>query len=307
MDSTVYDVVIVGAGPAGVEAALQSKAAGLSYVLLDRDIAGSLIERTMAHKRFFHAYGRNTAKPIGLIDFPDHCLGHELVACWHKQLEGMNYIQAIEVRGIKKEDGLFRVETNQDLYQGKHVVLSSGTFQTPRTLGVPGEEGNMKVVHQFDYGHDYGSGPFVVVGGGNSALEAAIELGFDEPVTLVVRKDAFRESVTDNNKDELQDLIDDGKVTVVWSANVTEVREDQVLLDTGTLLPFSYLFVHVGFHQPTAFLSSCGIQIQNDLPVFDEDFQSNVPGLYIAGSLTGADSVIESANQAHHIITTLRN
>ena len=305
MEGEIYDIAIVGAGPAGIEAALQADQKGLKYILLDKDIAGSLIERTMAKKRFFHEYGRNKSKPTGLIDFPNNILGKELVELWHKQLEGKQYREMTSVTGITKEGDKFTLTTSAGVITARFVVLSSGTFDAPRTLGVPGESTNEKVVHQFDYGHDYGDGPFVVVGGGNSALEAAIELGFDQKVTMVVRKGEFHERATQNNKDEIGELVESGTVSVLWRSTIKEIGDGRVVIQQGEqeqILDFSYLFIHVGFNSPMEFLKACGVEIKDELPVFDENFESSVSGLYIAGSLTVADSVIESANQAHSIV-----
>ncbi|MDP3989325.1 MAG: NAD(P)/FAD-dependent oxidoreductase [bacterium] len=302
----VLDLCIVGAGPAGVEAALQADHRSISYVLLDKDIAGSLIERTMAQKRFFHAYGRNTRVPSGLLEFPDHSLGHELVLCWHKQLEGKRYIRECGVQGISVRDGVCTIEAQTRQYHARYVLLASGTHETPRTLGVPGEqEHHASIVYQFDYGHDYGDGPFVVIGGGNSALETAVEISFDQDVVLVVRKDHFAESVTDANKADIEELIKDGRVRVLWQQYVQEIRDDEVIVvhnNTMLTLPFTTLFVHAGYHTPTTFLAKCGIELENEKPVCNEHFQTNVPELFIAGSLAGADSVVESADQAIAVI-----
>ncbi len=302
---TVYDIVIVGAGPAGLEAALQAQLIGKTYLLLEAEAAGSLIWNTMAEKKFLHVYGRNTATLRGALPFPDRLLGRELVALWREEVQKLSYKEGVKVERITKTGDVFRLESQHETFRGKQVILTSGTFENHRTLGVPGEEHNPNLFYTYDYYQDYHDKTALVVGGGNSALETAINLADFNKVTLIVRKPAFAANVAQNNLDTVTDLIAAEKVTVRFETELASIGEKDATLKNGEPLPYDLLFVHAGFVQPAEFLESLGIEVREGKAVFNEKFETRVPGLSIAGSLTGADSVIESANQAFAIVNAI--
>ncbi len=306
---TVYDLVIVGAGPAGLEAALQAQNAGLSYILFDQETAGSLIENTMANKKFLHVYGRNTATLKGVLPFPDRLKGGELVTLWKEAAKSLSFKPHAKIHTVKKSGDTFTVEADAETYAAKHVLLTSGTFEKHRTLDVPGEINNPKVLYTLDYYEEYAGKNVVVVGGGNSALETAIHLADHNAVTLVIRKPAFAESAAQNNLDAVTKLTEEKRLMTHFESTVEKISEMDVSLQTpsgGVAIPYDLLFIHAGFVQPSEFLVSLGIEVRDGKAVFnDSSFETRVPGLFIAGALTGADSVIESANQAYEIVRSL--
>ncbi|MBI5138331.1 MAG: NAD(P)/FAD-dependent oxidoreductase [Candidatus Vogelbacteria bacterium] len=327
MDSNdnIYDIVIVGGGPAGIEGALQAKKTGLSYMLIEKTYPGSLIIDTMAEKKFYHVYGRNTATLKGALTFPDRITGKELVTLWQKQAETLN-VKIDTVLRIQKEGDTFVVKTPTTHvlpvytspacveYKARRVLLTSGTFENPRKLHVPGEEGHPNIFYALDYYNDYSNKTIIVVGGGNSALETAIYHGEQNKIVLIVRKDHFTDSVTEKNKAEVGAMVGEEKVEICWQSKVEAITGNSATINKSGMthqLPFDYMFVHAGYEKPLEFLKSAGIEIEESIgggkPKFDENFETNVQGLYIAGSLTGADSVIESANQAYTIVNNLKD
>lgn len=307
-----YDVCIIGAGPAGIEAALQAQAKGLSFALLERFEAGSYIDQTMRNKKFYHVYGTNTAPHTGLLAFPDRVKGYELVDLWKAQAAALNYRPHTLVSGIRKEANGFVVAASNGDIEAKSVILASGTFESRKRLGVDGEDENQKIHYEYDYYTDYEDEQIIIVGGGNSALEAVIgivEGGVNNTVTLLVRKPTLHESVTDRNKDTLAEFVASGDVTVHYEATVQSLTQDEVTVLVAGIeqkLPYDRLFVNIGFEKPTGFLESLGIRVVEERADYDLiTFETNVPGLYVVGTLTGADSVIEASQQAEKIIASM--
>lgn len=299
---TIYDLIIIGAGPAGIEASIQSKKAGLNALLLDKDRAGETIARTMMDKLFLHVYGRNTGKLLGNLAFPDRAKGSELIKLWDDELKGLPYIAPCNVTRAAKDGDIFKLQSSCGELMSKKLLLSFGIFDHPQKLGVPGEDKNPKVKHEFSYLDDYYKQNIMVVGGGNSALETTIKLAPDNDITLVVRKDCFAETATPKNLKNLDDLVKAGNVKILYQSNVLEIKENEVIVnEKGNATPHKcdVVFIHVGYQKPTNFLKNAGVALNaDDKPIINENFETNVAGLFVVGSLAGADSIVESANQA---------
>ena len=305
-----YDLVIVGAGPAGVEAALQAKKKGIAYILIDKDDVGSLIKNTMGNKRFLQIYGRNTAFVSGLLPFPDHCLGNDLIGEWQRALIDHSVSLGEDVISTRKEGGDFVIETSKGSYHSANVLITSGTFERHRELQVLGEKSNPNILYVLDYYNDYEGKNIVIVGGGNSAVETANYCAPTNKVTMLVRKDKLTDSVTDNNRKDLMDYVTDGKVELVFSADIEKLNDQRIFARVAGVTkeyPYDLVFVHIGFVSPADFLQKMAVPIEDGKPVFNkESFETSVPGLYVAGSLTGADSIIESANQSYEVVKRIK-
>ena len=261
---TVYDLIIIGAGPAGLEAALQAQSRGMNYLLLEQDEAGSLIHNTMAEKKFLHVYGRNTATLKGILPFPDRLKGGELVAIWRESVKTLSFKPKTKVQSVTKENDTFKVQTETELYTSKKVILTSGTFEKHRTLGIPGELANPNLFYTLDYYQDYENKKVLVVGGGNSALETAIHLADYNTVTLIVRKNSFAANVAANNLESIDTLMKENKVAVFFETTPTEIHPTEALFKKGTesiTFPYDLFFVHAGFVHPSEFLASMGIEV----------------------------------------------
>lgn len=262
----ILDVVIVGAGPAGFSASLGAMKAGLRFVTVEQDSLGG----TVAHfPRGKLVMTRPAELPIvGQMKFTE-TTKEKLLEFWQgvEAQTGLTVNYNERVTGIvRRPDGQsFEVQTDKDAHSCKAVLLTIGRRGTPRQLGVPGEESS-KVVYRLIDPEQYRGQHVLVVGGGDSALEAAHSIA-DQPgttVTLSYRSDAFSRAKP-KNRDKVAEMQANGQMNVLMSSNVKEIRDDAVILEqngkTGSL-PNNGIIVCAGGILPTGFLKEIGIEVE---------------------------------------------
>ncbi|MCB9684028.1 MAG: NAD(P)-binding domain-containing protein [Alphaproteobacteria bacterium] len=258
------DVVIVGAGPAGIGAGLRAHQKKLRYELLEQDELGGAITH----------YPRQKLVMTRPMDLPGYgkvrystARKEELVALFQDILEktGLRVSERERVEGIvPQKDGTFVVKTNRRDISTTRVVLAVGRRGTPRKLGVPGEE-HEKVAYRLLDPERYQHQHILVVGGGDSAIEAACSLAEQtgNRVTL-----SYRGAVIDRpkaaNKQLLEKAVEMGAVTQLLESQVVRIDADRVTMTQGgrtLVVPNDYVFVFAGGVLPTQFLKSAGISV----------------------------------------------
>ncbi|MEK7192715.1 MAG: NAD(P)/FAD-dependent oxidoreductase [Patescibacteria group bacterium] len=305
-----YDLVIVGAGPAGLEAGLQAKAVGLRAILIDREEAGAIISNTMSGKKFYHAYGRNLEAPMGLLDFPDKLTGGELVARWRKQAGTLDYCPNTVLLKIEdSDDGRYLVRASSGIFHVKYIILATGIFSHPLTLGISGERDNKFVKYELDYSEIPVDKKILVVGGGNSAMETTLESALDNEVMLLVRRGEVAPTVTEKNRSELDTDIKNGKVKLFFNSTLELLEGNEATMRIGEEVKkekFDIIYIHIGYEKPSKWLESLGIAlIETGMPKLSLELETSRPGIFIAGALSGSDSIVHSANQSVGIVKAL--
>jgi thioredoxin reductase (NADPH) len=257
------DVLIVGAGPAGFAASLAAKKMGLSYETVEQDSLGGAVFQYPRGKLVMTA---PVELPIvGKVQFRNTSK-EELLKFWTKACDGngLNIHYRERVESMEKKDGAFHVKTTTQQYVASAVLLGIGRRGTPRKLGVPGEELS-KVVYRLIDPEQYRGQKVIVVGGGDSALEAAAsiaELG-DTEVHLSYRGEAFQRA-KQRNRQRVDAASASGQLKILLNSQIREIREEEVILKhSGKELTLrnDAVIVSAGGILPNDFLKAIGIEV----------------------------------------------
>jgi thioredoxin reductase (NADPH) len=298
----VRDLLIVGAGPAGLAAAIAAHQAGLDYEVLEKGALVNSIYHFPRHMIFF-----TTADLLEIGGLP-------FVTPYEKptQVEGLRYYRRVtetfglhvrlgeEVRSVKAQrssrDGArFRVETVHEgerrVRKARNVVASVGYYDHPNFLGVPGED-LPHVSHYYYEPHGCWRKPVVVVGGKNSAAIVALELyRAGATVTLVHRRDRLSDSIKYWIKPDIENRIKEGSIAARFGTCVEEIRRDTVLVrgpKGRDELPADVVYLMTGYHPDPKLFEGAGVRVDPETlaPAHDpESLETNVPGFYVAGSV----------------------
>jgi len=259
----VYDVLIVGAGPAGISASLRAIQHKLHYVTLERDEVGGTVAK----------YPRQKLVMTSPVEFPMYgkfkkmqLSKENLLAFWDMILNraDFNVVTGEKVEDIRKgDDGGFTVSSANNQYRARNVILALGRAGEPRKLGVKGEE-LPKVMYRLIEADHYVHKKILVVGGGDSAVEAAMGLAHQvgNEVTLSYRQERFSR-IKERNVKRLDDCIKSGKVKALFNSNPVEFTTGSVILDVGGTrreVPNDFVWIFAGGSPPNDFLKKIGVQ-----------------------------------------------
>ena len=298
----MYDVLIVGAGPAGLSAAYAAKTAGLSYVVIER---GCLVHTVYQFPAGLTLY--STPELIELADVPlivrDPKPSREDALRYYRrfvEVKGLTVHTYEEVTDIRGQDGAFELHTTDakgsHVYQTRKVILATGAFDQPNRLTVRGED-LPKVHHSFKEAHPYYGRETLVIGGKSSAVETALSLyRAGAKVTLSYRRNTFT-GIKYWVLPDLENRIKDGSIRAIMNSTVTEIRPTEVVLEvTGRnsplILPNDFVFCMIGHEPDVSFLNRIGVGVSgaDRRPVHNPDtFESSVPGIYVIGVLTAGN------------------
>lgn len=284
------DLLVVGAGPVGLACALEASRHGLTHVVLEKGALLNTLVNWPTHVVFFST--------PDLLEIG----GHPFVSAGPKptRREGLDYYRkvaggenldvrlATPVVSLEKKGGLFVAGTPKGTFSARAAVVATGFFDTPNLLGVPGED-LPKVSHYYREPYAHAGTDVLVVGGKNSAVEAALDLHrHGARVTMAVRGPSFGSSVKYWLRPDVENRVKEGSIRAFFDTMVASVEEGSVTLrgSSGTAaIPNDFVYALTGYRPDFPFLHACGIEITGDLDVVHDPgtMETNVPGLYVAG------------------------
>ncbi len=302
----MFDLIIIGAGPAGLSAAETAACEGLDYLVLEQGTIANTVRKYPIGRAMFSTPNEvemheGTLRPIREKPTREELLSHYVHFVLDHDLRINSGEKVLDVSG--NIDSAFTVLTTEATYQAARILFAIGAMERPRWLGVPGEE-LPKVHHLFVDPYPFVRKDALVVGGGNSAAEAALFLSEEGARTTMAiwredweNRDPKAGAMKHWVRTPLEAEVKAGRLRVILYKHVDGIREDSVTLTTETdeqlTLPNDVVFVLVGSDADLSTLTKLGVQTEpgktGDIPLYNpETFETNVAGIYVAGHFTHA-------------------
>lgn len=308
----VYDLIIIGGGPGGIGAAVEAKILGLKDILLiekgdnhsqtirkfykdnkrvDKDYKGNVVE-LKGNVEFFDGTKEST------LDYFDRLLDNEEIDTAFNS----------EVEKIKKSDGVFQVITSKAGYAAKNIIIAIGTMGKPNkpSYKIPP---SIRDRVNFNLDKCTQGEKILLVGGGNSAVEYAIELSKTNTVTLVYRREKFSR-LNEINEKMIYEYNGQEKLRLRMGTDIISLENESGLVKVnftdGYYTIYDRVIYAIGGTTPIDFLKLCGVTFdENKKPIFDENFETETEGLYLAGDIAvqSGGSIAVALNHAHHIVS----
>lgn len=302
MNEPVVSVAIVGAGPIGVELAVALKRRGIEYLHFDARQVGHTISWFAPQTRFFSSNERIAIAGVPLMSVDQNKATREEYLAYLRLVVRLYNLQIKTfepITGLIKKDGVFELQTAprsgcHPTYRAKHVVLATGGTDKPKLLNIPGED-LPHVSHYFQDPHQYFNQRLLIVGGKNSAVEAALRSHHaGARVSLSYRKEKLpEESIKYWLMPEIAAYIKSGKIDAFFNTTPVKIGGDYVTLRRDHELfdvPADFVLLLTGYVQDQTLLKLAGVEMTEDeqhCPKFNNDtMETNVPGLYVAGTAT---------------------
>ena len=310
MSEELLDLLIIGAGPAGLSAADAAAREGLSYLVIEKGTIANTIRQYPVGRTMFSTPNElemreGSLQPIQEKPTREELLSHYIHFVLDHDLKISTGEEVVDVSGNLDEGFTIRTRSSdhENTYQARAILFAIGAMEYPRHLNCPGED-LPKVDHRFVDPYPYVRKEVLVVGGGNSAAEAALFLSEEGARTTMAiwredweNRDPKAGAMKHWVRSPLEREIAEGRLRVILYKQIDEITYDSVRITTDTgeskTIPNDVVFVLVGSDADLTLLKQLGVKteqgILTEVPVYDpETFETKVPGIYIAGHFTHA-------------------
>ncbi len=292
----ILDVLIIGAGPIGIACALESKKKGLDYVVVEKGTLTNSLYNYPLNMTFFSTSEKLEIDNIPFISNNPKPTRNEALE-YYRRVATSNKLQINlyeTILSVEKTGSYFDVVSEKKNYKAKNIVVSTGFYDIPKTLNIPGEE-LPKVMHYYKEAHPFVMQKVVAVGASNSAVDAALEIwrkGGD--VTMVIRGPQIGERVKYWVKPDIENRIKEGSIKAYFNSEIEKITETEIFIKTpkGTeILENNFVIALTGYKPDFNFLKKLGVELSEDgnkFPKYNaETMETNVEGLYLAGVICG--------------------
>lgn len=292
-----FDVLIIGGGPIGMAVGIECEKENLNYLILEK---GTLVNSIYRYPHNMTFFSTSDKLEIGAVPFISHNAKptrSEALEYYRRVADAWNLKVNLseQVLQVNRTTDGFEVETNKAEYHSKNVVLTTGFYDEPHLIGVPGE-GLPKVHHYYRDPHPYFRQNIAVVGAANSAADAALETyGKGAKVTMIVREKEISPKVKYWVRPDLINRIEEGSIKAYFNAKLIEIDTNQVRIQSGDETPFEikndYVLAMTGYEPDFKLIRSLGVAISDEktkAPVYDEaTMETNQSGVFVAGVVCG--------------------
>jgi len=291
-----HEVIIIGAGPIGLACGIEAEKRKLDYLIIEKGCLVNSLFHYPTNMIYFSTSDRLEIGDVPFLSHGDKPTRRESLEYYRRVADSWKLkINTYEkVESIEGTENQFKVVTNKNAYSASKVIIATGFFDYPNLLNIPGED-KPKVKHYFDEAHPYAYLKLIVIGGGNSAVDVALEtFRRGSQVTMVVREPALKESIKYWVRPDIENRIKEGNIKAYFNSELTEIRDDEVDIKTPdgkVTIKNDFVFAMTGYRPDYSFLQKTGIKISDDekqIPYFDEKtFETNISGIYLAGVVCG--------------------
>lgn len=295
--SDVLDVLIIGAGPTGINCGISARKAKLSFVIIEKGVLVNSLFHFPANMTFFSTSKLLEIGDIPFISHTDKPTRKEALEYYRRIVTSYELpVRLYEtVENVDTESGIYTIHTNKTSYQAKSIIVSTGFYDIPVMMNVPGED-LPKVKHYYDEAHHYLGQKVLVVGAANSACDVALETWQKgAEVTMAVRSSELYERVKYWILPNIKNRIKEGSISAHFNTVVSKIEKDSVELFNEEKGHFSiendFVLAMTGYKPDYSLIKKVGIKIQDDeydTPVFNEDtLETNLPKVFMAGVMNG--------------------
>ncbi len=295
METATYDLLIIGGGPTGINIGIHAAKAGLRYLILEKGMLVNSVYHFPANMTFFSTSKNLEIGDVPFISHTDKPTRREALEYYrrlvaHYQLSIRLY-ETVENMHLAADGSTYSVQTDKGKYQAPYIVVATGFYDTPRLLGVPGED-LPKVKHYYDDAHIYMNQEVLVVGAANSACDAALECWQKgAKVTMAIRGEGIYSNVKYWIKPNIENRIKEGSIKAYFQSQVLHIDPKHVALQTPegkVRLTNDWVLAMTGYQPNYPLLRRLGLPIDTEheacLPIFDEEtLETALPGVFMAG------------------------